>query len=129
MPNPSKHPAPAKVRGKVGAKKKRSALLDVGQKYISGQVQGDPGNKLAPQAGEVAQTRTSLVALLGTKSDLKAKLTKNAGDIVLADTAYTAALVYTILFLSLGFLVKLAGQVSLAHFGFAAIGAASCARR
>jgi ABC-type branched-subunit amino acid transport system ATPase component/branched-subunit amino acid ABC-type transport system permease component len=42
-------------------------------------------------------------------------------------TAYTAALVYTILFLSLGFLVKLAGQVSLAHFGFAAIGAASFA--
>ncbi len=38
-------------------------------------------------------------------------------------TAYTALLVYTILFLSLGFLVKLAGQVSLAHFGFAAIGA------
>ncbi|MDT4923914.1 MAG: hypothetical protein QOG01_1627, partial [Pseudonocardiales bacterium] len=42
-------------------------------------------------------------------------------------TAYTAALIYTILFLSLGFLVKLAGQVSLAHFGFAAIGAASFA--
>jgi ABC-type branched-subunit amino acid transport system ATPase component/branched-subunit amino acid ABC-type transport system permease component len=42
-------------------------------------------------------------------------------------TAYTAGLIYTILFLSLGFLVKLAGQVSLAHVAFAAIGAVAFA--
>jgi ABC-type branched-subunit amino acid transport system ATPase component/branched-subunit amino acid ABC-type transport system permease component len=41
--------------------------------------------------------------------------------------AYTGFLIYTILFLSLGLLVKLSGQVSLGHLGFAAVGAVSFA--
>ncbi|MEO7371561.1 MAG: branched-chain amino acid ABC transporter permease/ATP-binding protein [Ilumatobacteraceae bacterium] len=40
---------------------------------------------------------------------------------------YTAFLVYIVLFLSLGLLVKLSGQVSLGHLAFAAVGAAGFA--
>ncbi|HEX3796707.1 MAG TPA: branched-chain amino acid ABC transporter permease/ATP-binding protein [Acidimicrobiales bacterium] len=39
--------------------------------------------------------------------------------------AFTAFLIYAILFLSLGLLVKTSGQVSLCHLGFAAVGAAA----
>jgi hypothetical protein len=42
-------------------------------------------------------------------------------------TAYTVFLIYITLFLSLGLLVKLSGQVSLGHLGFAAVGAAGFA--
>jgi ABC-type branched-subunit amino acid transport system ATPase component/branched-subunit amino acid ABC-type transport system permease component len=41
--------------------------------------------------------------------------------------AFTDALAYVILFLSLGLLVRTSGQVSLGHLGFAAVGAAASA--
>ena len=93
MSKPKKHPPPAVVRPKVGASRSRTKRLNIGQAYVSAQPQGDPQNKLATQIQAVSQTRTSLVALLGKKSDLKAQLTKNAGDIVNADSAYATALV------------------------------------
>jgi branched-subunit amino acid ABC-type transport system permease component len=40
-------------------------------------------------------------------------------------SAYTAGLAYVVLFLSLALLVRMSGQVSLCHFGFAAVGASS----
>jgi len=92
MSNPNKHPAPAKVRPKVGGKQPRAKRLDIGQKYVSGQVQGDPQNKLAPQAQGVSQARTALAALLATRADLRAQLTRNTSAIVVADAAYSTAL-------------------------------------
>lgn len=38
---------------------------------------------------------------------------------------FTSAVIYVIIFLSLGFLVRVSGQVSLCHIGFAAVGAAA----
>jgi ABC-type branched-subunit amino acid transport system permease subunit len=40
-------------------------------------------------------------------------------------SSYTSALIYALLFLSLGFLVRVSGQTSLCHAGFAAVGAAA----
>ena len=91
MPS-KKHPAPAKVRPKVGVKKSRTTLLATGQQYVSGQASGDPGNKLQPLAQAVGAGRTSLLALLGTRANLKAQLSTNQGAIVTADAQYGAAL-------------------------------------
>ena len=91
MATVKKHPAPAKVRPKVGAKKSRNKLLATGQAYISAQPQGDPQNKLQNEIQAVVTTRTSLTALLGTRSNLKAQVTKNNGDIVVADANYQTA--------------------------------------
>jgi hypothetical protein len=87
-----KHPTPARVRPKVGNKKNRNALLATGQQYVSGQATADPQNKLQQQAQAVAGTRTSLVALLAKRSDLKAQLDTTQGAIVIADAQYGQAL-------------------------------------
>jgi hypothetical protein len=86
-----KHPAPARVRPRVGAKNSRPKLLAVGQQYISGQASGDTQNKLTAQAQTVSTTRTSLVTLLGKRSDLKAQLATTEGAIVVADAQYGSA--------------------------------------
>jgi hypothetical protein len=91
MAKHKKHPAPARVRPRVGAKNSRPKLLAVGQKYISGQASGDTQNKLTAQAQAVATTRTSLVGLLAKKADLTAQLATTQGAIVVADTQYSGA--------------------------------------
>jgi hypothetical protein len=83
-----KHPAPARVRSKVGNKRARTKLLATGQAYISGQAAADPGGKLAPQAQLVSTTRTTLVGTLAKRTDLLAQLATNQSVIVQADFAY-----------------------------------------
>jgi hypothetical protein len=92
MPSIIKHPAPPKVRPKVGSKRSRNALLATGQQYVSGQASADPGNKLQTLAQAVSTSRTSLVALLGTRSNLKAQLDTTQGAIVTSDAQYGEAL-------------------------------------
>ncbi len=92
MPSNTKHPAPPKVRPKVGPVKSRTIALATGQKYISGQASADPGNKLQTQAQGVSTLRTSLVALLGKRSDLQAQLASTQGAIVVCDAQYGEAL-------------------------------------
>ena len=69
----------------------------------------------APAAGEHPRAPSSLVAVLLFIPDLV--------GVKLA--AWTVALLYVILFLSLGLLVRTSGQVSLAQLGLAAVGAAA----
>ena len=92
MSNPKKHPNPPRVRPRIGSTSSRPRLLDVGQKYVSGQASGDPQNKLQPQAQAVANTRTALVALLGRKSDLQGQLSSAQGAIIVARAGYLGAL-------------------------------------
>jgi len=93
MASINKHPSPARVRPRVGSKSSRPKLLDVGQRYVSGQASGDAQNKIQAQAQAVATTRTALVALLGRKSDLRGQLTSTQGAIVVANAGYAGALV------------------------------------
>jgi hypothetical protein len=82
-----------RVRGKVGAKRRSDQLLDVGQKYISGQAAGgDPQNTLTQQIEAVSTTRTSLIALFGKRATYRANLATNSSDIVTAKAKYMAAL-------------------------------------
>jgi hypothetical protein len=87
-----KHPAPPKLRARVGPKTSRTALLATGQKYISGQATADPGNKLQTQAQSVATLRTSLVALVSKRSDLLAQMDTAQGAIVVCTAQYGEAL-------------------------------------
>ena len=92
MSSGTKHPSPARVRGKVGVKRTRTQFLDLGQQYISGQIAGDPQAKLTTEVQAVVTTRTSLMALLSKRADLKATLDTTQGAIVVADAAYAKAL-------------------------------------
>jgi hypothetical protein len=86
-----KHPAPARVRPKVGSRKARTKLLATGQDYISGQAAADPQGKLAPEAQQVSTTRATLLAQLAKRADLKAQLDTIQGAIVLSGDAYATA--------------------------------------
>jgi hypothetical protein len=92
MSKPIKHPAPARVRPRVGLRKNRNDRLATGLEYISGQAAADPQNKLQTLAQGVVTTRTSLVALLGKRSDLQAQLASAQGAIVIGDAQYAQAL-------------------------------------
>jgi hypothetical protein len=92
MGSARKHPAPARVRPKVGDRQNRDARLATGQKYVSGQATADTQNKLQQEAQAVATTRTSLVALLGKRSDLRAQLDATQAAIVVGDAQYGQAL-------------------------------------
>jgi ABC-type branched-subunit amino acid transport system ATPase component/branched-subunit amino acid ABC-type transport system permease component len=71
----------------------------------------------APARVQVAGAALALAALIAVPFIV--------GDALMA--TYTVALATVVLFLSLGLLVKTSGQVSLAHVGFAAIGAVAFA--
>jgi hypothetical protein len=86
-----KHPAPARVRPKVGNRRARNKLLATGQAYISGQAAADSGGKLATQAQLVGTTRATLVTTLGKRTDLLAQLATNQSAIVTADYNYGTA--------------------------------------
>jgi hypothetical protein len=81
-----------RVRGKVNVRQSRAKLLDLGQKYVSGQASGDPQNTLKPQAQAVATTRSSLMALLDKRVDLNASLATNSKDIEASRVQYNGAL-------------------------------------